>query len=401
MAGKVVYLCGCRDLTALCLAESAGRIGLEFDAIEMGWTPLDNLPAMDEIRAHCRARLPEAGIVGLLAGDRISAICAAYVAERLGLAFHPVEAMETCAQRLLARECLKTSGLRVAPAFLISTLSGHEDALHRTAFPCILKPIRFTGGQGVMRADSPDEFRDVFEKLRVMTGRERHEFILVEEYVDGDEFAFHGFCVSGRLHSLALLDKPSGKPGPAFQDIIVTSPSRYPRNITIELIRTAELAASAMRLDNGPVSVEMRWDGRCAYVLEINPFLPPLPVCRALSPKGRNAVGEAMLLASAGLAAPAVETHHAAGVGYLPLPEAGVFDGIDGTDLAQRVEGVDEIIPFMQSGETGIPPPSGNHRAAAVTAKTATAEDAETAVRKALSLLKVRMSPALRVGDAG
>jgi biotin carboxylase len=401
MAGKVVYLCGRRDQTAQCLAESAGRVGLEFDSIEMGWTARDCLPHMDEIRAHARARLPESGIAGLLAGDRISAICAAYAAERLGLAYHPVEAMETCAQRLLARECLKAAGLSVAPAFLVCTQAGFEEALHRTAFPCVLKPVRFTGGQGVMRADGPDEFRDVFEKLRRMLDVEQREFILVEEYVEGDEFVFHGFSVSGWLHALALLDKPAGKTGPSFQDSIVTSPSRHPRNVTAELMRTAELAASAMRLDNGPVSVEMRWDGRKAYVLEINPFLPPLPVCRALSPKGRNAVGEAMLMASAGIAAPALETHHAAGVGYIALPEAGVFEGIEGMERALSVEGLDEVIPFMEAGEAGVPPPAGNQRAAAVTARAATADAAEQAVRQALSMVTVKMSQACRVGAAG
>jgi hypothetical protein len=309
--------------------------------------------------------------------------------------------METCAQRLLARECLRAAGLAVAPGFLVSTLAGFEEALHRTAFPCVLKPVRFTGGQGVMRADGPDEFCDVFERLRRMLDAEQREFILVEEYVEGDEVAFHGFCVAGVLHPLALLDKPAGKTGLSFEDWIVTSPSRHPRNVTAELMRTAELAASAMRLDNGPVSVEMRWDGRQAYVLEINPFLPPLPVCRALSPKGRNAVGEAMLLASAGLAAPALVTHHAAGVGYLPVPQAGVFEGIEGIQAAMSVEGVDEIIPFLDAGAVAVPPPGGNQRAAAVTAKAATAEEAEKAVRTALSLLTVTMSPACRAGAAG
>lgn len=401
MAGKVVYLCGSRDQTARCLAESAGRVGLEFDSIEMGWNAGDSLPHMDEIRAHSRARLPESGLAGLLAGDRISAICAAYMAERLGLAFHPVEAMETCAQRLLARECLRAAGLTVAPAFLVSTLAGFEEALHRTAFPCVLKPVRFTGGKGVMRADSPDEFREVYDRLRLITGEERGEYILVEEYVEGDEFVFHGYAVSGWLHALALLDKPAGKQGPSFQDWIVTSPSRHARNVTAELMRTAELAASAMRLDNGPVTVEMRWDGRRATVLEINPFLPPLPVCRALSPKGRNAVGEAMLLASAGLAAPTFQTHHAAGVGYIALPEAGVFEGIRGAEQAMGVEGVDEVIALMEAGEVGVPPPEGNQRAAAVTARAATADVVEQAVREALSLVAVKMSPAQRAGAAG
>lgn len=401
MPGTVLYLCGCRDQTADCLAESAGRAGILFNAVEMGWSACDTVPRLDEIRTHVRDMVPAGAIAGLLAGDRVSAICAAYIAEQRGLAFHSVESMETCAQRLLARECLKASGLRVAGAFLVASAAGFEDAIHRTRFPCVLKPVRFTGGQGVMRADSPDEFREIFNKLRAITGEGAHEFFLVEEYVGGEEFAFFGFSVSGRLHPLALFDKPSGKTGPTFQDTILTAPSRHPRNVTAELMHTARLAASSMRLDNGPVSVEMRWDGRCAIVLEVNPFLPPLPVCWALSPKGRNAVGEAMLLASAGLEPPVPQCHHAAGVGYLPLPGPGIFEGLDGIDKALGAGGADEVVACLEPGQMGYPPPEGNQRAAFVTARGDTAEAVETRLRRALSLLSARISPALTAGAAG
>ncbi len=400
MPGTVVYLCGCRDQTADCLAESAGRIGIQFNAVEMGWSACDALPRLDEIRTHARDRIPAGAISGLLAGDRVSAICAAYIAEQQGLAFHSVEAMETCAQRLLARECLKASGLQVAGAFLVSSAASFEDAIHRTGFPCVLKPVRFTGGQGVMRADGPDEFREVFNKLRAIAGEGANEYFLVEEYVGGEEFAFYGFSVSGHLHPLALFDKPSGKTGPTFQDSILTAPSRHPRNVTVELMHTAGLAASSMRLDNGPVSIEMRWDGRCAIVLEVNPFLPPLPVCWALSPKGRNAVGEAMLLASAGVEPPVLQFHHAAGVGYLPLPRPGIFEGLDGVDEAIGADGADEVVACLEAGQMGCPPPEGSHRAAFITARGDSAEEVETRLRRALSALSVRTSPALTAGAA-
>ena len=77
-----------------------------------------------------------------------------------------------------------------------------------------------------------------------------------------------------------------------------------------------------------------------------------------------------------------------------------MFEGIEGMERALNVEGLDEVIPFMAAGEAGVPPPAGNQRAAAVTAKAATAEAAEKAVREALSLLTVTMSPARRTGAA-
>lgn len=401
MSGTVLYLCGRRDHTSECLAVAARYAGLDFEPAEMGWMASDRVPRLDEIRAHAQDRIPPGPIAGLLAGDRVSAICAAYLAERQGLLFHPVEAMETCSQRLLARECLRSAGLQVASAFLICSSASFEDAIHRTSFPCVLKPVRFTGGQGVMRADSPDEFREVFHRLQCITGVAGDEYFLVEEYIGGEECSFYGFAVSSQLHMLALFDRPLGDEGPAFQDKLLTSPSRKPTHVTAELAHTARLAAQAMGLNNGPVSVEMRWDGRRAVVLEVNPFLPPPAVCRALSPKGAYSFGELMLLASAGRRAPVLEFQGAAGVGYLALPGPGVFEGLDGMDAARDVDLIDEVVPCLPEGGMACPPPDGNHRAAVLIARGGSAGQVEASLLEALKRLSVRVRPASFAGVHG
>ncbi|HPT25139.1 MAG TPA: ATP-grasp domain-containing protein [Bryobacteraceae bacterium] len=401
MSGAVFYLCGRRDYTAECLAVSAHHAGIPFKPAEMGWLASDIVPRLDEIRAHAQDRIPPGPIAGLLAGDRVSAICAAYLAERQGLLFHSVEAMETCAQRLLARECLRAAGLQVAPAFLISSTASFEDAIHRTSFPCVLKPVRFTGGQGVMRADTPDEFHEVFHHLQGMTGIAQSEYFLVEEYIPGEECSFYGFAVAAQMNTLALFDRRSSEDGPAFQDKLLTSPSRKPKQVSAELAYTANLAAQAMGLCNGPVSVEMRWDGRRAIVLEVNPFLPPPAVCRALSPRGTYSFGELMLLASAGRATPALEPSHAAGVGYLSLPGPGIFEGLDGVEAALDVDLVDEVSACLPEGGMACPPPDGNHRAAVLIARGHSASEIEASLLQAMSRLSVRMSPAQFAGAHG
>jgi len=401
MSGTVLYLCGHRDYTSECLAAAARQAGIRFEVAEMGWLDCDTVPRLDEIRAHAQDRIPPGPISGLLAGDRISAICAAYLAERQGLLFHSVEAMETCAQRLLARECLRAAGVQVASAFLISSAASFEDAIHRTAFPCVLKPIRFTGGQGVMRVDSPDEFRGAFQRLQRITGVDRREYFLVEEYIPGDECSFYGFAVDSRMYTLALFDRSTREDGSAFQDKLMTSPSRQAKQVTAELAHTAHLAAQAMGLNNGPVSVEMRWDGRRASVLEANPFLPPPAVCRALSPKGTYYFGELMLAAVAGLTEPVLQSSHAAGIGYLSFPGPGVFVSLDGVDAALDVELIDEVIACLPEGGLASPPPEGSHRAAVLIARGGDVAAVEGSLIEAMARLSVRMSPAQYAGAQG
>src|SRR2546427_7953933 len=50
-------------------------------------------------------------------------------------------------------------------------------------------------------------------------------FRSVEDFIPGPEVALEGLVVAGRLHVLALFDKPDPLDGPFFEESIYTTPS--------------------------------------------------------------------------------------------------------------------------------------------------------------------------------
>ena len=98
----------------------------------------------------------------------------------------------------------------------------------------MVKPLVLSGSRGVIRAD------DAGGPARGARARERACWrrptcascatrrptpILIEGYVDGDEFAVEGVMDRGRLHVLAIFDKPDPLDGPYFEETIYVTPT--------------------------------------------------------------------------------------------------------------------------------------------------------------------------------
>ena len=165
------------------------------------------------------------GIVAV--GDAPTRI-AALTAAQLGLRFHSHEAVVRCRDKFIAHERFREAGL---PCPDISGFRVHVDlaeAVRSARFPCVLKPLGLSGSRGVIRANDESEFADAFERIcailnqpEVRRVREtEQEFIQIETYIPGAEFALEGLVIDGRLKTLALFDKPDPLEGPFFEETI-------------------------------------------------------------------------------------------------------------------------------------------------------------------------------------
>src|SRR5262249_52460619 len=113
-------------------------------------------------------------------------------------------------------------------------------------YPCVVKPTTLSGSRGVMRADAPDELVARFQRLRSILAAERCDEVLVEDYVPGVEVALEGLLDGGRLHVLALFDKPDPLEGPFFEETLYVTPSRLPEAAQERLRDAAARAAAAL-----------------------------------------------------------------------------------------------------------------------------------------------------------
>src|SRR5271154_2671655 len=147
---------------------------------------------------------------GILAfGDR-PAVAAAYVARGLGLPYNHPAAVEACRSKLRMREIFRDAGL-CGPWFRSVALQpAPEPALLGISYPCVLKPMSLSASQGVVRANTREEFqaaaariRRLLESPEIQATREPHlDQILVEGYIPGKEVAVEGVLTDGALRVL-------------------------------------------------------------------------------------------------------------------------------------------------------------------------------------------------------
>ena len=83
----------------------------------------------------------------------------------------------------------------------------------------------------------------------------------------------------------------------------------------------------------------------------------------------------------------------ASGVLMLPIPRAGILEGVHGRDRALNVPGVTDVQITIPPGRPVVPVPEGDRYLGFVFARGRTPAEVETALRRALTLLEVRITP--------
>lgn len=336
-------------------------------------------------------------------GDR-PAYLAALVAERLNLPFHPPQAVAAAINKFATRECFRKAGLLVPAYFKIRVDDDAETAAREVRYPCVLKPIALSTSRGVIRANNPQEFLCAFRrigKLLKTPGIARLkdpalDYIQVESFLPGREFALDGLVTDGRLQVLALFDKPDPLNGPYFQETIYVSPSREPRSVQEKIRKTAQAAITALGLRQGPVHAEMRVDGDRVWMLEVAPrpigglcakalvFEQDMPLEELIV---RHALGEDVsgLRLRAG----------AAGVMMIPVSRAGVYQSVRGVERAEAF--ADEVSITAKEGQRVFPLPEGNAYLGFLFAYGETALGIEERLRRAHDALKFEIAEMLPV----
>ena len=216
---------------------------------------------------------------GILAlGDR-PAVAAAYVARGLGILYNHPAAVEACRSKLRMREVFREAGLRVPWFRSISLTPTPEPSLLGITYPCVAKPLSLSASQGVVRANSREEFiaaatriRRLLESPEIRATREPNlDQILVEGYIPGREVAVEGLLTDGELRVLAIFDKPDPLEGPYFEETIYVTPSRLDGAQQREIERCAVDAVRALGLSQGPVHAEFRINDEGVWPLEVAP----------------------------------------------------------------------------------------------------------------------------------
>jgi biotin carboxylase len=326
-------------------------------------------------------------------GDRTT-LLAALFAGQAGLPFHPPHAVEAARSKYRSKERFRAAGL-LLPWYARYRLE--EDPSETVKYPCVLKPLALSGSRGVIRADSPAEFRAALERIRRLLGEdeirrmkdEQNEFVQVERFIPGQEFAIEGLVTGGNVRVLAIFDKPDPLDGPYFEETIYVTPSRQPITVQEEITRTVQLAAAALGLSHGPIHAEVRVNSEGVWILEVA-CRPIGGYCgRALRFDGGMTLEELILRHALGQDVSHVERESgSAGVMMIPVPKAGIFHGVSGLEEARAVPAIEDIIISAKAGQRLKSYPEANSYPGFLFARAAEPLQVELALRNAHRALR-------------
>ena len=355
----------------------------------------DTPSSVEAVVAACRGEI----VSGVLAvGDRPT-VLAAHVATALGLPGNSPASAEASRNKLIARRKFDAAGLLI-PAFHVGLLSEHLSELNPVSYPVVVKPLALSGSQGVIRADDRRELSDAIARVsrllkttEIATERESaHDYVLIEAFIPGREYAIEGVLTEGTLQVFAIFDKPDPLDGPFFEETIYVTPSRAPRATQHAIVEAVAGAARALGLHHGPIHAECRVNTQGIYVLEVA-ARPIGGLCskaiRFVSPDETLTTLEEVLLRHAiGQSVSGYRrSTRASGVMMIPIPRRGVYRGVSGVESARHVAGIDDVVITAKPDTTLVPLPEGRSYLGFIFGAGETAADVESALRNAHRML--------------
>jgi len=366
-----------------------------------------------EAAAHSAMQYAQENHVdGILAlGDR-PVVAAAYAARALSIAYNHPLVVEACRSKLRMREIFRDVGLNVPWFRKVPMHPTPEPALLGITYPCVLKPLSLSASQGVIRANSRDEFRDATVRIQKLlnsaelrAAREPNlAHMIVEGYIPGGEVAVEGLLTNGKLRVLAIFDKPDPLTGPYFEETIYITPSRHSRETQARIEKCLQDAVAAMGFSHGPVHAEFRLNENGVWPLEIAPR-PIGGLCARALRFGPGASGdwiglEELLLRQA---AEMPETDlpreaQASGVMMIPVPRGGIYERVIGIESARSVSGIEDLVITAREHDAIAAWPEGSSYLGFLFARADKPEQVEKALREAHALLHFQITPALPVG---
>lgn len=351
--------------------------------------------------AVLKSALADHPIHGVIVTDDALMDIGALIANHFHLPCNDLAAARFARRKDLARDCLRQAGIPV-PDFQLYALAAADVLPPQIAFPLVIKPLSLSASRGVIRVNDQAEFHQAVVRVQAIVQDLPNAFeashLLLEAYIEGEEFALEGILEIGQLRLLTIFDKPDPMVGPFFEETIYLTPSRLSEEKQQFALSRLQQVCEAYGLVEGPVHAEFRLDangelwvidvaartigGQCGQVLEYG-----LGIC----------IEDLVIANKLGIALDLPANQGAAGVMMIPIPERGVLKRVEGILAAMAVPLVEDIQMMIPVGFELIPLPEGNHYLGFIFAKGENAQEVEEAIRLAYSHLRFVISPSLPV----
>jgi biotin carboxylase len=188
----------------------------------------------------------------------------AQLAERLGLPGLPVETARTVADKRRMRAAFERARVRCPKGREAASFAEAEQAFHQLGAPVVVKPVDGSAQRGVTEVRVEGELAPAVDRALAAS---RAGAIVLEQYLDGDEFTVNGFLL-GREYFPMSVTRRLLHPRPPLGVCIA---HRYPSLLANErpLFELAHRASIAVGLESGPSYVQVRTRDGQPWAIEV------------------------------------------------------------------------------------------------------------------------------------
>ena len=247
----------------------------------------------------------------------------ARIAEKYGFPFFSVDTAQWSTDKFLMKQKFLEGGVPCARGRLISKPEEAEGLY----YPVIVKPRDNSGSRGVKLCQSKEELQDCLQEA---LHNSHLNTVLVEEYIEGQEYSIEGLHYDGKTEILQFTEKKTTE-----FPYNVELGHKQPANLTIaqkdEIRGIVSKVAQCLLFENCPSHTELKINEKGIFVIETSPRLGGDYITSTLVPLSTGINMEDLLLNIA--LGNEIDVHtgrydKASGVFFFCMPE-GIVQSID------------------------------------------------------------------------
>ena len=218
-----------------------------------------------ELENDVREKLKD--VTHILPVDHSALKFSAYLVDLLNVKGNNTKSINNAMNKLESRNIFNSiSEIKIQNA-IVKTIEDIDLFLNENG-TSVLKPIYGTASKSVIKVDSFQENKAEVEKLMQDCS---DQDLIIEEFVDGSEYALEGNLINSELNKIAIFDKPINYKEPYFEESIYIAPTEIPDKTQKEIVNLIGKACKKLGLENGPVHVEFKIHNKEIFIIEINP----------------------------------------------------------------------------------------------------------------------------------
>ena len=308
-----------------------------------------------ELENDVREKLKD--VTHILPVDHSALKFSAYLVDLLNVKGNNTKSINNAMNKLESRNIFNSiSEIKIQNA-IVKTIEDIDLFLNENG-TSVLKPIYGTASKSVIKIHSIKENKTAVEKLMQDCS---DQDLIIEEFVDGSEYALEGNLINSELNKIIIFDKPINYKEPYFEESIYIAPTEIPDETQKEIVNLIGKACKELGLENGPVHVEFKIHKNEIFIIEINPRMIGGLCSRCLSfGLFKTSLEEIALNAFLNDELKSIELlSNFVGVLMIPTPTSGKFISINKSEL-ENINNVSGVEITVSENSDLLEPPFGD-----------------------------------------